>query len=162
MLVQTGIPTVDKVNAIVPSPERLNQGPVAIFECFQNIPCNPCTDACPRKAIQIGADINERPVLDETKCNGCGICLAHCPGLSIFVVDYSYSPDEALLKLPYEFLPLPAIGEPVEALNRQGEVVATAKVKRVQENKNKTTVVWITVPKALAMDVRGIATRKEG
>lgn len=162
MLIQTGIPSPDEIKETLPSPERLEQGPAAIFECFQNIPCNPCVDACPQGAISIGDDINNRPVLDEGKCNGCGICLAHCPGLSIFVVDYSYSPNEALLKLPYEYLPLPLPGQQVSALNRKGQAIATAQVKRVQQNKNKTTVLWLVVPKNLAMDIRGIATPKEG
>ncbi len=162
MLEQTGIPTLNELNASAPSKERLAQGPVALFECFQNIPCNPCADACPQGAISIGSDINERPVLDETKCNGCGICLAHCPGLSIFVVDCSVNDDQALVKLPYEYVPLPEAGQQVHALNREGQIVASAYVKKVQVNKNKTTVVWVNVPKALAMDVRGISIPKEG
>ncbi|SDD40423.1 4Fe-4S dicluster domain-containing protein [Sporomusa acidovorans] len=162
MLEQTGIPTTDKISAVLPVMERLNKGPIAIFECFQNIPCNPCVDACPQGAISIGADINERPVLDESKCNGCGICITHCPGLSIFVIDYAYAPDTALIKLPYEYWPLPATGETVDALNRQGKAVAAAEIVRVQQNKNKTNVVWVSVPKALIMEVRGIALRKEG
>lgn len=162
MLEQTGIPTTDDITAAAPSQERLAQGPVALFECFQNIPCNPCADACPQGAITIGEDINQRPVLDESKCNGRGICLAHCPGLSIFVVDCSSQDNQALVKLPYEYVPLPEAGQSVNALNRKGETVADAKIKKVQQNKNKTTVVWVTVPKELAMDVRGISLRKEG
>lgn len=161
MLEQTGVPTTEDINEVLPAPARLVQGPVAIFECFQNIPCNPCADACPRGAISIGADINERPRLDESKCNGCGICLAHCPGLSIFVVDCAYNPQEALIKLPYEFLPLPVAGQLADALSRTGETIAPAQVQRVQQNKNKTAVIWVTVPKTQAMNVRGIALRKE-
>jgi Fe-S-cluster-containing hydrogenase component 2 len=161
MLEQTGVPTPADINSVLPAPERLSHGPVAVFECFQNIPCNPCVEACPRGAISIGSDINERPVLDESKCNGCGICLAHCPGLSIFVVDCSSNTDEALVKLPYEYLPLPVAGQMVNALNRNGEKVALSQVKRVQQNTNKTTIVWVTVPKTLAMDIRGIAIQKE-
>ena len=161
MLEQTGVPTATDINTVLPASERLCQGPVAIFECFQNIPCNPCVEACPRGAIAIGADINERPQLDESKCNGCGICLAHCPGLSIFVVDYAYSPQEALIKLPNEYLPLPVARQMADALSRTGETVALAQVQRVQQNKNKTNVVWVSVPKTQAMNVRGIAIRKE-
>jgi Fe-S-cluster-containing hydrogenase component 2 len=162
MLEQTGIPTPGDILAATPSEERLAKGPVALFECFQNIPCNPCVDACPQGAITIGEDINQRPVLDETKCNGCGICLAHCPGLSIFVVDCSSPDGQALVKLPYEYVPLPEIGQTVNALNRQGETVSAAQIKKVQQNKNKTTVIWIAVPKELAMDVRGISIKEEG
>lgn len=161
MLEQTGIPTMSDVNAVLPSPVRLTQGPIAILECFQNIPCNPCADACPQGAISIGNDINQRPILDETKCNGCGVCLTSCPGIAIFVVDYAFSESHAMVKLPYEYSPLPENGQIVNALNRQGETVAGVQVKRVQLNKNKTAVVWLAVPKALAMVVRGIAIAKE-
>lgn len=161
MLEQTGILTASDLNAVLPSPVRLMQGPVAIIECFQNIPCNPCADACPQGAISIGPDINQCPVIDANKCNGCGVCLAACPGLAIFVVDYAYDESYALIKLPYEYYPLPENGEIVQALNRQGEIVAAVQVNRVQQNKNKTAIIWLVVPKALAMDIRGIAIAKE-
>lgn len=135
---------------------RMAAGAVAVIECTQNIPCNPCADACPRGAIKPMADINECPVLDVGRCNGCGLCLARCPGLAIFVVDCSYAPDKALIKLPYEFLPLPAVGETVEALDRNGRCVGTVEVVKIQEFQNKTRVVWIAVPLALAAEVRNI------
>ncbi len=34
------------------------------------------------------------------------VCVSNCPGLSIVVVDETYSEKEALVKIPYEFLPL--------------------------------------------------------
>lgn len=132
------------------------KGPVAVFECEQSIPCNPCAEACPRGAIRPFADINECPSVDAELCNGCGLCLMRCPGLSIFVVDEGYTADEALLKLPYEFIPLPAPGDLVSAIDRDGKMVGTASVIRSQQSSNKTAVVWITVPKELAMSVRHI------
>jgi Fe-S-cluster-containing hydrogenase component 2 len=141
---------------MMPSAARLAAGPVAIIECTQNIPCNPCADACARGAIQPLADINECPALDVSRCNGCGLCLAHCPGLAIFVVDYSFSSDRALVKIPYEFLPLPRPGNKVAALNRAGERVGVAEVVKVQEFKNKTAVIWLAVPTDLANEVRNI------
>lgn len=135
-------------------------GPKAIFECLQPIPCNPCADACPRGAITV-KEINDCPVLDEEKCNGCGICMTHCPGLSIFVVDVHYNTAEALVKIPYEFFPLPCQGELVDALNRQGERIGTAKVERVQKSPNKTNIIWLAVARELAMEVRNLRLRKE-
>ncbi len=87
----------------MPTRKRMEQGPVAIIECIQEIPCDPCVDACRKGAIQIGEDITRPPRLLEEKCNGCGSCIAECPGLAIFVADLNHSPEEALLKIPYEF-----------------------------------------------------------
>lgn len=147
------------VSVPMPSAERLAKGPVAIFECFQQIPCNPCADACPKQAI-IVREINDCPSLEAERCNGCGICMTHCPGLSIFVVDYSYTEDAALVKLPYEFSPLPEPGVMVDALNRKGQSVGNAKVIRVQTSANKTNIIWLSVPKELAMEVRAIGAVK--
>ena len=39
--------TAEDLAKVLPSEERLNKGPVAITECFQEIACNPCVAACP-------------------------------------------------------------------------------------------------------------------
>lgn len=161
MLAVNGIPTTEDLRAVLPADERLKQGPVAVIECFQQIPCNPCAEACPRGAITMPGSISERPVFDESKCNGCGLCVTRCPGLAIFVVDYNWSPVAALLKIPYEFAPLPANGEVVEAIDRAGITVGAATVQRVQQQANRTTVLWLAVDKTVAMDVRNIRRRKE-
>ena len=161
MLAVDGIPTNEDLQAVAPAPGRLQQGPVAVIECFQQIPCNPCAEACPRGAITMPGSISERPLFDEAKCNGCGICVTRCPGLAIFVIDYDWSPVAALLKIPYEFSPLPVSGEVVEAIDRAGKPVGAATVQRVQQQANRTTVPWLAVDKTIAMDVRNIRRRKE-
>ena len=70
---------------VSPCEERVTRGGCAILECFQKIPCDPCVDACPHGAITIEGNINDMPVLDFDKCNGCGLCVSKCPGLAIFV-----------------------------------------------------------------------------
>jgi Fe-S-cluster-containing hydrogenase component 2 len=156
MLKETGIPTNEDLAKVTPPEERLKKGAVAIIECFQEIPCNPCYTHCPRGSIKEMVDINELPVIDYETCNGCGICVAACPGLAIFIVDYNYKDGKALVKIPYEFLPIPVSGEIVTALDREGKSVGEATVVRVQENKNqgRTIVVWLEVEKDLAMVVR--------
>lgn len=156
MLRKTGIPTIDDIKSITPPAKRLCRGPVAVVECFQEIPCNPCYTKCPRGAIKEMADINERPQMDYENCNGCGICAIACPGLAIFIVDYNYSENKSLIKIPYEFLPFPKEGQVVKALNREGNTVGEAKVIRVQngKNQNKTSLIWLEVDKSLAMEVR--------
>ena len=96
--------------------------------------------------------------IDEEKCNGCGACMLKCPGLAIFIVDKTYSPTEALVKLPFEFLPLPKKGELACGLNRSGEALGWFPVVQLIQGgaKNKTNIVCLAVPKELAMDVRAI------
>ena len=158
MLTKTGVPTLEDINGVAPSARRLEKGPVAVIECFQQIPCNPCYLSCKQGAIQEFKDINDLPRMDEDKCTGCGICIANCPGLAIFVVDYTYSQEEGLIKMPYEYLPVPEVNALVAALDREGREVGKARVVKVQRIKGqeRTPVIWLAVPKDLVMSVRNI------
>lgn len=151
-----GVPSKEELERVTPPPEILAQKAVVMLECFQNIPCDPCAYSCPTGAILPFADINDLPKVDYSKCSGCGLCIASCPGLAIFVLDMNYSPQEALIKLPYEMLPLPHKGEMVSGLDREGRPVAQVKVVKVQKTKNKTYIVSIIVPKELALVIRNI------
>jgi thioredoxin reductase/Fe-S-cluster-containing hydrogenase component 2 len=142
-----------------PDPERLRKGGVAVIECVQDIPCNPCELACHQGAIRIGVPITNLPALDVDACSGCGLCVAACPGLAIFVVDLNYSHTEALVTLPYEYTSLPDIGDLVGAVDREGTIVTAARVTRVHNARafNHTAVITIAVPKEYGMVVRGIS-----
>jgi len=142
-----------------PSLDVIEKGkPVAVIECAEKIPCNPCEASCSQGAITIGEDINNLPSLDAYKCTGCGLCIAACPGLAIFVVRKAYTESDALISIPYEFLPLPEAGEQVEALDREGKKICLAKVAQVRNSKkyDRTPVVSFTVPKEKCMEVRHI------
>lgn len=145
-----------------PSQGRLEKGAVAVIECVQEIPCNPCESACPKGAIKIGEDILSVPVLDEDKCTGCGLCIPACPGLAIFVVTLTFSEDAALVQLPHEFLPLPKRGETVKCLNREGKIITKGKVVKVVNPKgyDRTPVISMALPKQFAHDVRAIAVKE--
>lgn len=158
MLTKTGIPTAENISQVTPSPQRLEKGPVAVIECFQKIPCNPCFLACRQGAIQEFADISDLPRIDDSKCNGCAICVANCPGLAIFVVDFTYTKNEGLVKIPWEYLPVPEANTQVAALDREGRAIGAARVVRVQRIKGqeRTPVIWLAVPKELVMSVRNI------
>jgi Fe-S-cluster-containing hydrogenase component 2 len=142
----------------IPSKKRRKKGPVAVIECIQEIPCDPCVPACPNRAIEIAPTINDLPVLVEERCTGCGSCIAICPGLAIFMIDETFSEKEDLISLPYEFLPLPKKGDRVRLLSRRGKEIGEGVVLRVLNPKayDKTPVVSLTVPKGMAMEVRGL------
>jgi len=143
---------------LVPSAERFAKGPVAVVECIQDIPCNPCEAACPQGAIKIGEPITNLPKTDPEACNGCGVCVAQCPGLAIFVVNKAYSDTEATIAFPYEYYPLPKEGDAVVAVTRSGKEAGPAKVVKVLNPPafKNTPVVTIAVAKELADDVRSI------
>lgn len=156
MLEKTGIPTDDDLEKVIPDRERLAKGPVVIIECFQKIPCDPCTISCKLGAIKPFKDINDLPQIDFDKCTGCGICISSCPGLAIFVIDENYSDEKSLIKLPHEMLPLPQKGENVYALDRDGRILGKAKVVKVLKVKDKTNIISLEVPKSTAIRVRSI------
>lgn len=158
MLERTGIPTQEDIKKKTPDKKRLKKGPVAIVECFKEIPCDPCYHSCPFNSFAEFKDINDKPEIDFSSCTGCGVCIANCPGLAIFVVDYTFSEDRGIVRIPYEFLPLPEKGDEVAGLNREGEEVCRAIVEKVQagETMDKTAVIWLSVPKDKLMDVRNM------
>lgn len=142
----------------LPSDARYSKGAVAVLECCQEIPCNPCEDACPFGAIHVGSPITNLPTLDENKCMGCGTCIAHCSGLAIFVVDKTYSELQGSVSFPYEYLPLPQKGQKVTAVNRAGKEICEATVVRVLNTakNDHTPVVTIAVDKEFVDEARGI------
>ncbi len=160
----------------MPSEKRLNQGACVIIECFEQIPCNPCSDACPKEAIKIEGNINNLPEVDYEKCTGCGLCISACPGLAIFVVHKNINSSDknsnlstqsklintnhkqGIVMLPYEFLPLPQKGDIVKGLSREGKIICEARVTRVllTKKQDRTAVISILVPQKLIMEVRNI------
>ncbi len=142
----------------MPPRERLEKGPVAIIECIEEIPCNPCVDICPQGAISMPGGLNRIPRLDADLCNGCGVCISGCPGLAIFMVDLTRGQEQAKVALPYEFTDLPERGERVMALDRSGKELGPAQVLRVQKSKrlDRTPIITIAVPRKWALKARNM------
>ena len=141
-----------------PAAADLRRGPIVVIECSEEIPCNPCETVCHRGAIVVGEPITNLPRFEPGECNACGICVAICPGLAIFVVDLTYSETEAAVSFPHEYLPLPEKGDAAAAVNRRGEAVCKATVIRVRNpgSYDHTPVITITVPSDYANEVRAI------
>lgn len=141
-----------------PSIERMEKGPVAVVECNQNIPCNPCENVCPKGAIKVGSPITNLPNLEENLCIGCGLCVAACPGQAIFVIDMSFKADKALVAFPYEYYPVPKKGDEVNVVDRDGNVLGKGTINKVMitEKFDHTNVVWVEVDKEIAREVHFI------
>lgn len=156
----TGVPSADELKAFPgkPSEARMQKGRVAVVECIQEIPCNPCESSCKFGAIKIGGNITALPCLDEDECTGCGRCVPECPGLAIFIVNKAYSDTEATVDFPYEYYPLPNKGDEVDAVDRAGHVVCKGRVVSVSSIKANagTSVVSLAIPKEYADDVRSM------
>ncbi|MEG1912900.1 MAG: (2Fe-2S)-binding protein [Cloacibacillus sp.] len=156
----SGILTDHVEGAVLPPQEKWEQkkGGYVVIECPKRIPCNPCFTSCPTGAVLPFEDINDTPKINYDKCTGCGICVSRCPGLACFVIDMTYAPDKAVIKLPYELIPVPEKGQTVVCLNRMGQPVAEGEVVSVTEpSKDRTYVVSVVIPKELADEVRAIS-----
>ncbi|MHB8947331.1 MAG: FAD-dependent oxidoreductase [Bacillota bacterium] len=165
---QAGDPASPPVVSTLPSsaPEPVPEGaaagvpgrprPLAVIDCRQEIPCNPCETACPRGAITIGSALTNLPRLDLEACTGCGLCLTACPGQAIVLVDRSREP--ARVTFPYEYLPRPEAGQTVTAVDAEGRPVgeATITAAKLTGKADKTWAVTVAVPGEYAGAVRGM------
>lgn len=151
MLNKNGVANLELVKTRFPKDEVLIKAK-AITECYEEIPCNPCSTSCPFDAIHIGEDINTPPVVDFDKCTGCGICVYNCPGLAIFTVQIKE--DKALYKIPYEFIPYPQKGDIWNAVNRNGDIIGKALIEKttISNKQDKTALIQVSVDKALLYD----------
>ncbi len=154
---RTGVPTKEQIESTLPGDERRAKGPYAVIECWQEIPCDPCVASCPFGYIAPMKNINDLPKLDQESCTGCGNCIALCPGLAIFIIDETFGgEDEAMIRIPHEFAPLPEKEDIVRALDREGNYVADAEVVRVQKGKSGCTVLHLLIPKKFILDIRAV------
>lgn len=161
MLTSTGIADNDLIQRCLPSPSRRASGPYPMIECFQEIPCNPCSTSCPFHAVLPMDSMHDIPVIDFEKCTGCGACARVCPGLAIFIIDESRKDGTGSVTLPYEFCPLPQKGEIVFTMDRAGCVIGEGAVVRVLAGKTSgTPLVTINVPIEQVHDVRFFCSKE--
>lgn len=142
----------------LPSEERLKQGPVVIIECTEEIPCDPCVEACRFGAIN-KESLTNPPEVNYEECVGCAECVGACPGLAIFVVHKNYTEERALVYMPYEFSPVPEKGMSAGVLDRSGNKIGEGEIINVKEGKRNTKVLSVAVPKEIVMKVRAVDFR---
>lgn len=130
---------------------------IARINCLQPIPCNPCETSCPFGAIYIGEDITNRPVLDLEKCKGCGICVAACPGIAITMAMIT-DEDKDFVAIPYEYIPLPLLGDNVAMVDINGEVLGEGLVDKLRrpDKNDPTTLIYVAVDKSITDRAVGI------
>lgn len=156
-----GVFAVGDVAGIEEASSAMIEGRMAgvhpVLECTQNIPCNPCQDACPKGCISTGSNITNLPFVDESKtCVNCGMCVASCSGQAIFLINEDCNDGSAQITIPYEFLPLPKVGTSGIGLSRNGQEICSAEVVDVKSMKafDNTNLLTIKVEKENAMKVR--------
>ncbi len=120
----------------------------AVIECIEEIPCNPCETACPQHAITIGSEITNVPVVNLDLCNGCGLCVAACPGLAIYLKKFAFKPALAYISFTFEYYPLPKKDDVIHMIDRFGNVVCDGTVVKVVNiaRNDKTVIVHATYP----------------
>jgi MinD superfamily P-loop ATPase len=143
---------------LYPDDSCTQKGPVAVAECIEEIPCNPCETACRFHVINIGTNISGIPKIDFKLCTGCGACISACSGLAIFVLDKSYSQTHGTVSFPFEYNIDFGENAVVDAVNRKGEVVCKGVVKKILKTKasDRTTVIKLEIPIDFVDEVRGI------
>jgi thioredoxin reductase/Fe-S-cluster-containing hydrogenase component 2 len=120
-----------------------------VIECTQNIPCNPCQDACKKGCIAIGDNITSLPIsVEGSECINCGMCVASCSGQAIFLVAEDTEPGFGEVTIPYEFLPLPEKGDKGYGLSRSGQKLCDVEITNVRTSKafDGTNLVTMKVP----------------
>jgi sarcosine oxidase subunit alpha len=144
-------------------------GVMPVFHCSQEIPCNPCTAACPQGLIEIDpTDIRKLPsfVGEEVGqvCVGCEKCVAVCPGLAVTLVDYRRAePGYATVTLAYEFLrDSIAVGDVVTVLDAEGQVLGNVEAVNVRAVKafDRTIAVRLKAPREYAKQIAGIQVQE--
>ncbi len=156
-VIYTGVPSKEELSTCpgMPSEEIMREKRIPRIECVQEIPCNPCEGICPTGAIVIGENITDLPRLVAEKCTGCGLCVANCPGLAITMIDKSKSQTHAKVDFPFEYLPLPSVGDIVDAVGRDGNYVCQGEIISIKKLKayDATTVISMSVPMEYADEV---------
>jgi ferredoxin len=144
-------------------PQDLDAPVYPLIRCVQEIPCNPCIEACPQHLISMPGSILALPQFSG-ECQGCGRCVLACPGLAIQLVANDYDPagEKALVMLPFEFTDdTTPPGTEVTTTGMEGELIGKGKVIaiRKREDQDRRRLLLVEVPAADRLLVAGFRIR---
>ena len=145
-------------------PRDLGVSVYPLIRCVQEIPCDPCTEACPHKLISMEGSILALPEF-EGECQACGRCVLACPGLAIQLVvnDYDPSGEKALIMMPFEFTDdVAPPGTEVTTTDMEGLVVGKGRVIaiRKREDQDRRRLLLVEVPENDKLRVAGFRIRE--
>jgi thioredoxin reductase/Fe-S-cluster-containing hydrogenase component 2/bacterioferritin-associated ferredoxin len=145
-------------------PKDLDAPVYPLIRCVQEIPCNPCIEACPQNLISMEGSILSLPEFSG-ECQGCGRCVLACPGLAIQLVinDYDASGDKALVMVPFEFTDRETpLGMELTTTDLEGNVVGKGRVVAVRkrEDQDRRRLLLIEVPSTEKLRVAGFRIRE--
>jgi ferredoxin len=161
------------------TPKRLYSDKArASIECFETIGCDLCERACPTDAIRLDrlrsrkVDETPRPILEESACIACGLCLQVCPSSTPVLLQEP--DDQSMGRVSFSWRGSeapPEAGTFVTLLNRKGDGLGTGRVlgHRPPEVPNETppgllfyseSLIEVEVPTHLVWEARGIRRPK--
>jgi sarcosine oxidase subunit alpha len=145
-------------------PKDLGASVYPLIRCVQEIPCDPCTEACPHNLISMPGSILALPEF-AGECQACGRCVLACPGLAIQLVINDYDPagEKALIMMPFEFTDdVAPPGTEVTTTDIEGRVVGRGRVVaiRKRDDQDRRRLLLVEVPMKDKLQVAGFRIRE--
>ena len=146
-------------------PENETAKVFPVIRCVQEIPCNPCVEACPKGWVRLESESIMSLPHWEQECVGCLKCAVVCPGLAITVVDrrFDASGKTAQVWVPWEIDDSRvSVGKEVRLTGFEGKEVGSGIVRHIRSLKwmDKRKMVQVEVEANLATKVAGIMTQE--
>lgn len=147
-----------------PNPKPIPGRIYPVIRCAQRIPCDPCSQACPKASITMDG-LAGLPSFESEVCLGCAECVLACPGLAIVLVDEGFDPERrrALLTLPLELEEgRIRIGEEVETVGAEGERIGAGRLLAFKnsDSQDRRRLLLLEVPFDDRLRVAGIRLQK--